>query len=360
MCKIKKVCLFTISLAGGGAEKSTSILSTILEKQGYDVHIVTLTNDVKYNYSGTIFNFGLLKGNSTFSKAKAFIKLRRYLKENKFNYIIDNRAHQFIIKELFYIFYMFRGFSFIYVIRSYNLELYFPSWQAISKLIIRKASKIVCVSKEIEEQIKLKFKTHNTLTIYNPIEDSHWTLPFSTGSNDYILFLGRLIDKVKNLSLLLDAYNASNLRNKVKLNIFGEGEDKDIFQKMIFEFEISDYVKILPFSKNVVEQISNARFLVLTSHFEGFPRALIESLALGVPVVSVDCNGATEIVKNELNGLLVKNHNPKALARAMERMFYDEPLYNRCKENAKPSVAHLRGEEIGSQWNALLQSLNSK
>ncbi len=357
MCKTKKVCLFTISLAQGGAEKFVGILSKLIENQDYEVHIVSMIDDIEYSYSGKLFNFGSIKGNSAFTKIKAFIKLRKYLKDNEFNYIIDNRPHQFIMKELFYLFYMFRGFSFIYVIHSNNLSTYFPSLKLVGRLMIKKAAKIICVSKSIEESIRLKFSINNLQTIYNPIEYVDSILGSTIDDNRYILFLGRFEDRVKNLTLLLNGYNSSKLRNKVKIKMFGEGKDKRMIQNKIEDLGVADFVKMYPFTNDTAKLIINARFSVLTSRFEGFPMSLIESLALGAPVVSVNYRGVEEIVKHEVNGLLVENHNPLALAKAMERMFYDEELYIRCKNNAKQSVDHLRSEEIGLQWKTLLQSL---
>ncbi len=344
-------------MAQGGAEKFVSILSKIIDNKDYEIHIVSMIDDIEYSYSGKLFNFGSIKGNSAFTLIKAFVKLRRYLKENKFSYIIDNRPHQFIIKELFYLFYMFRGFSFIYVIHSNNLSTYFPSLKMVGRLMIKKAAKIICVSKSIEESIRLKFRINNLQTIYNPIEYQECIPDSTIDGNRYILFLGRFEDHVKNLTLLLNGYNSSSLRNKVKIKMFGEGKDKLMIQNKIEDLGVADFVKIYPFTKDTAKLIINAQFSVLTSHFEGFPMSLIESLALGTPVVSVNCKGIEEIVKHEKNGLLVENHNPVALAQAMEKMFNDEQLYTLCKNNAKESVAHLRGEEIGLQWKALLQSL---
>lgn len=223
--------------------------------------------------------------------------------------------------------------------------------------MIQKAAKIVCVSKGIENVIRLKFNTNNTQTIYNPIGHLNYPLHSNSNGGGYILFLGRLEDDVKNISLLLDAYNTSMFRNKIKVKIFGDGPDKALLQEKIKRLGISDGVKIYPFTKDVENQIVNSRFLVLTSHFEGFPRALIESLAMGVPVVSVNCNGPEEIIQHEINGLLVENYDQVALARAMERMFNDEELYNKCKKNAIKSVEHLRNDTIGLLWSQLLHSI---
>ena len=59
----KKIALVTISLAGGGAERSLGILSTMLSRLGHSVHIVTLRDDIKVPYTGTLFNLGSYKSN---------------------------------------------------------------------------------------------------------------------------------------------------------------------------------------------------------------------------------------------------------------------------------------------------------
>jgi glycosyltransferase involved in cell wall biosynthesis len=69
--------------------------------------------------------------------------------------------------------------------------------------------------------------------------------------------------------------------------------------------------------------------------------SIVESLALGTPVVAVDCNsGPREIVIDEYNGLLVENYNVKNLAAAFNRMIVDRELYNICKK-MQPKVLHI-------------------
>ena len=83
--------------------------------------------------------------------------------------------------------------------------------------------------------------------------------------------------------------------------------------------------------------------------------SIVESLALGTPVISVDCNsGPREIIQNEFNGLLVENHNIKALAKAINRFADDDKLYDFCKSNVAESVKHLSLKNISEQWKNLL------
>jgi glycosyltransferase involved in cell wall biosynthesis len=113
---------------------------------------------------------------------------------------------------------------------------------------------------------------------------------------------------------------------------------------------------MIPFQKDPFAWVNLAKFTILTSNYEGFPMSVIESLSLGTPVVSVDCNsGPREVIVNEHNGLLVENHNMIALSKAIRRMVEDTTLYQFCKENTIDSVSHLTYEKIAAQWKEILE-----
>jgi glycosyltransferase involved in cell wall biosynthesis len=83
--------------------------------------------------------------------------------------------------------------------------------------------------------------------------------------------------------------------------------------------------------------------------------AIIESLAVGIPVISVDCEtGPNEIIQNNVNGLLVPNHDDVLLSEAIKTMIANEKLHQICKNNAQKSVEHLSLTTIAQQWKQLL------
>ena len=126
-------------------------------------------------------------------------------------------------------------------------------------------------------------------------------------------------------------------------------------QTKVQQQNLSDKVKFISKQTNPFPYVKKAMFTVLTSKFEGFPRVIIESLALGTPVVSVNCkSGPEEIITNESNGLLVENNNIRLLSEAMNRMILEDDLYSICKKNAKKSIEHLSLENISKEWHKLL------
>lgn len=354
-----KVCLVAISLGRGGAERSTAILSHMLDFRGFDVHIVILNDVVDYSYAGTLFNLGKLKSEADPlpKRLLRFKKFRSYLKAENFDLIIDERSRPSAAKENFYLEYVYRSFPVIYTVRSSKLSQYFPENSGVAKKMIRRSRKIVGVSKYISDQINRNYQTDKAVTIYNSV------IPVNSGreiqfEERFILFLGRLEEKVKNLSLLMEAYKNSVLpRNSVRLKIVGSGPDEELLKEKAQSFGIEEYTDFIGFTSDVYPYLKQALFTVLTSKYEGFPRVLIESLSVGTPVVSVDCiSGPGEIITNEHNGLLVKNNNPEQLTLAMNRMAEDSELYNNCKKNAVTSVAHLSFERIADSWNKLIRN----
>jgi len=355
-----KICIVTISLSSGGAERSTALLSRLLDKEGFEVHLVTLNNNIDYSYSGKLYNLGENKteNESFISRLSRFNKFKKYLLREQFDYIIDNRNRQFALKELFYLNYIYKGCNIIYVVRSFNLSQYFPKNKIVAKAMVKKSVGVVGVSKAIAQEINAIYKTDKAVCIYNPIETFNESSEEVNFKSKYILFLGRLVESVKNFSLLLESYKKSKLISEnISLKILGDGPDKSWIKNKISSLGLTDYIEMIPFTTDVNPYLENAFFLTLTSKYEGFPRVLIESLSVGTPVISVNCeSGPNEIIKDEFNGLLVENFNSDKLSEAFNRFILDEDLYLTCKQNAKQSIEHLQQDVIAKQWTKYLNN----
>lgn len=330
----------------------------MLDSQGFDVHLVTLTNEIVYPYAGKLFNLGVFKDqqDNTLSRLSRFKQLRKYLKQEQFDLIIDNRNRQSALKELYYLNYIYRKQKIVYVVRSFNLDQYFPKLKVVSQLMVKRAVKIVGVAEAVSEAVNTKFNTNKAVTVYNPTPQFKTSKTPSPFKEKYIIFLGRLVENVKNFTLLLEGYKKSNISAaNVHLKIMGEGQDKNFILDKINELNLSKTVEILPFTPNIQPFVAHAEFLALTSHYEGFPRVLIEALSQQTPIVSVDCkSGPSEIVVPEKNGILVPNYDAEALGKAFTKMINEPDFLLHCKNNALSSIAHLKQDYIAKQWRQLI------
>ncbi len=356
--KGKKIAIVTISLNFGGLERSCINLYDLLTDLGHKVEIICLSPEVDFEFEGSLYYVKNRSNSKLFSRIHSFYKLRKHLKNKNFDYIIDNRIRTSSFKELIYLHYIYRDISTIYMVHSSKTDHYFPKLKIVAKYMINKSFKTITVSNGIKEKlIKLYHTPTNIITTYNYIKPiprkPHKTdLP----SNQYILFLGRLEDSVKNITLLLESYKISKLYPENDLYIVGSGPDRDLINQKVGQLKLDQSVKLFSFTHDIAHFITNAKYLILTSRYEGFGMVLVESLSLGTPVISVDCQfGPNEIIIPEKNGLLVENNNPQQLAKAMIRFYKDEYLYSICKNNAINSVRKFGKKEISVKWSELLK-----
>lgn len=355
----KKVAVVSNSLGKGGAERFAALLTFMLEESGFEVHSIIVNDVVDYAYTGNLFNLEKESSSSfsLFRKFKKGILLRHYLAKNDIGIVIDSRSRNVLLRELITRF-IYRNTKIYYIVHSYNFQNYFPSSVFWSSIIYKNAEALVCVSKAIEEQVNQLYKLKNTVTIYNPFFIENEEIEKAAETKKVILFFGRFDEKVKNFTLMLEAFSESQVFLKgYQLHLMGDGNDLEFIQQKIKQLGLTDYVEIFPFKENPFDEVREAKFTVLTSHYEGFPLSILESLALGTPVIAVDCNsGPREIIQNEYNGLLVENNNAKAFAEAINRFVDDSKLYDFCKKNASESVKHLSLKNIAVQWKNLIQA----
>lgn len=358
-----KIAIVTTSLAQGGAERVAANLSVMFNQLGFEVHVICINNAIDYEFSGQLYNLGIkFQSKGWLRKIQKAILLKKYLKANQISTVIDNRTRPVFWREVVYK-WVYQNRNVIYMIHSFKLENYLPKSFSLARFLYAKNTQFVTVSEIIAHEIQHKYGFKKVQTIYNSIPDFTTYLAVqTTESIPYILFFGRLDNQVKNFSLLLEAYKQSGLSNAgVQLKIMGDGPDASFILEKINQLKINHFVEILPFQSEPFAVIQQAKFTVLSSQYEGFPMAVVESLAMGVPVVSVDCqSGPAELIQSGENGLLVPNHNVQALADAMHELHSNKALYEKCKNNAQKSVEHLSLKSISAQWYNLLQANDEK
>ncbi|GER59935.1 glycosyltransferase [Patiriisocius marinus] len=355
-----KICLVSISLAKGGAERSVAMCSQMLAAQGHNVHIAVLNDDVGFPFEGTLFNMGALKNTngSVKSRLQRFIALRKYLTSEAFDVIIDHRPKNQYFRELFYAYYVYRNLKKCYVIHSSNVPEYFTHRTKSFVKVYNSTVKTVTVSDYITNEIAVKKGVTNVVTIHNAFNANWGKVEVqSQVSGTYILSYGRLVDTIKDFKFLMQSFEASLVwKQDIKLVIMGNGPDEAQLKLFANSLTCAAFITFLPFQKVPFAIVKGARCVTLTSKYEGFPMVLVESLAIGTPVVSLDIvSGPSEIIKHRKNGLLIKDRDVSQFGEALNLIATDEKLYLKLKQHTIPSVQAFSMEHIGIKWNKLLQ-----
>lgn len=350
-----KICLVTVTLSDGGAERVAAELSKYFDAQGYEVHHVVFSGKIEYDYKGKVHHLIDSSKNKILNKFIRLIKLITFFRNNKFNHVIDFRTKESIFQELIIHNLIFPNF--IQTIHNYNLNYYFNKNKFLSRLMYLNCKRFICVSSKIKDKILEEYRYKNLDVIYNPIQ----FVGFESVDDvdyEYIIAAGRMHQSnVKQFDVIINVYAQSILpRNNVKLILIGDGDLLPYFKDLVINLNLQQMVVFKGFVENPYFYYKNAKFLVMASKHEGFPMVMIESLAQGTPVVSWDFNsGPSEIIHNFENGLLVKNQDTQALVQALNTLFEDKILYLHCKSNAKLSVRKFDTTEIGKQWEHLFR-----
>jgi glycosyltransferase involved in cell wall biosynthesis len=143
-----------------------------------------------------------------------------------------------------------------------------------------------------------------------------------------LITTGRLIPE-KHFDMLIQAIaNISSL--PLKLNIIGNGSEKNRLQKSIKELHLEDKVHLMGYKskQEIVALLQESEIFVLPSQSETFGVAYIEALACGLPIIATDCGGPRDIVTTN-NGLLIPRNNQQALEQAIIQMSNNLSSYDK-------------------------------
>ena len=96
---------------------------------------------------------------------------------------------------------------------------------------------------------------------------------------------------------------------------------------------MSSYFKLIGFHRNPYPYVKNADLFVCSSDAEGYSTSVVEALILGIPVVTTDCAGMSEIIGDSESGIITEK-SVASLCNGIALLLNDKELYERAKANA--------------------------
>lgn len=201
------------------------------------------------------------------------------------------------------------------------------------KVYTRKIDKIITPSQFYKKKL-IDYGVENTkiVSLTNFLDLDKYKV--SNKDEGYALYFGRL-SKEKGILDLIEAFLL--IRNQ-NLHIAGIGPEKSKIEELIKSKHLEKNIKVLGFlnEENMKREIANCKFVVVPSiWYDNCPYSILETLAIGKPVIGSNIGGIPELVKDGVNGLIFEHGNVLELKEKMSMLFENEILLKEYGKNAR-------------------------
>ena len=307
-----KVLFILPSLKPGGAERVISFLAKNFHDNNQEVTLLVLGFEKdKVFETGNLSIVYLNRDRLLFS----IFDIIKFMKKRKPKIVFSTIVHVNTVMSLISFFFkktkfIAREASVLSVRSNYGG---YKSW-LFNKIISRtykKLDAIVCQSQDMKNDFIKNFNINKNklLVIGNPITIEKASVVVSKSKlikKINFITVGRLSKEKGHLRLIHNLLTIKNYDFHYK--IIGSGPEKDKLIMLVQKLGLVNNVEFIPFTKNINKYLMDSDFFLQGSYVEGFPNALLESCALGTPVIAYDCPGGTkEILREGENGFLVSN-----------------------------------------------------
>lgn len=224
-------------------------------------------------------------------------------------------------------------------------------YNALDCIMLRMAGKTIAVSESIRDAlVKKGLKSSRIEVITNAVNPSvpdrvlrerrvEKRLALGIKDDEFVIgYCGRL-SREKGLEFLLRAVSTlGDAGRHVRLVLIGDGPERQSLEKLSMEPGLSGRVIFTGFLRDAEEAISALDLFVLPSLTEGTPMALLEAMAVGVPVVASAVGGIPSVVQDGRDGLLVSPGRIEELTGAVEKVMKDDVLRKKLSKKGRERI----------------------
>ena len=331
------------TLGGGGAERVMTYLAGGLAARGHQVTLLTLDNSVPDFYTVPENVIRVRVQLPTFKKAgfwggfARLWKLTRAVQKTKPDVLIS-----FMTISVVASCWLLR----VPIIYADHLDIrylaYSRKWKILRNWLLRKAFAVTVLSKRDRKFVALYHPGWRPVVIYNPALPAHAeSLPrpeFMQPGKQYVIAVGRLV-KQKGFDRLLQAWRrVCHQFPAWRLAIIGAGPDENELKALAETLDVQHDVDFVAPVKNLPAVYQHAQIYAMSSRAEGFPMVLLEAMAAGLPAVSFNCTGPDVIIREGVDGFLVKQNYTDVLAQKLAELMSNEPLRVEMGKHARSVV----------------------
>jgi len=171
-----------------------------------------------------------------------------------------------------------------------------------------------------------------------------------------VVCVGRL-DRQKDHATLIKAFAVVvKTHPHAKLTIYGKGDHRYYLEGLINQLNLQHHVFLPGTVSPIQDKLSKADLFVFPSLYEGFPNALCEAMAMGLPVIASDCSGSKDVVQDHVNGRQFPAGNLHALIEVMLELMSDYPQRQRLAQAAQSIITDYGPDHIYQLWDKALMA----
>ncbi len=231
-------------------------------------------------------------------------------------------------------------------------------WELLRRFTYPRCSALVVQTESVAEYARRLVRKRPVYVIPNAVMPpaGQAALGESERSDHRVVSAMGRLSAEKGFDLLIKAFaKIADKHPDWGLRIAGDGDERWQLEHIIESKGLTERVELCGWVDQPYAFLRDASLFVLPSRYEGFPNALLEAMACGLPVVSFGCDsGPSEIVRHETDGLLVPPEDVEALAQALDRVMSSSAECARLGQNAMEVTTRFGREAFFQRWEEVL------
>lgn len=326
----RKIVHIITHLELGGAQKTTLSLLKYINKQDYEAHLITspvglLAENARSLPHVRLFLVpALIREISPLKDITSFWQILKYLKREEISLVHTHGSKAGIIGRwagrlagVRFIFHTVHGWPF-YIETNALIKFFYKLLEKITSWL---TTKLVVVS-DADLKAGLKHVNKNRakyVKVYYGIESREFLYANRPGKNKEVHLINSLnikkdacivggifcfkpqkapLDFIKTAKVVIDK------GADVEFLSIGDGFLRPAAERLSLELGLNGRIRFLGWQRDMPALFSIIDILLLTSRWEGLPVVFLEAMASGIPVVTTDVGGASEVIKDGINGFL--------------------------------------------------------
>ncbi len=353
---------YSQSMLGGGAERVMSTLVNYYAHNGDNVYLATNTSlPIAYEIDNRVNVIDMYKNEIAVTRSP-FNRIRRHLWKYKrirsiAKMVSPDVAISFITSLNNDVIFSLLGTRIPVIVSEHtNINRHIPRKTfLIRKVMYPFATVITVLTRRDYNQWRSKYR--NLVYMPNPCE-INWNVTPCVNRRKTVLAVGTVNSwQIKGFDILLNSWGLICSKHpQWTLQIAGTVDESSLtFLEGVAQQAGCINYEFLGFRNDVRQLMLTSGVFVLSSRTEGLPMVLIEAMNAGCCCVASNCEtGPSEIIKNNVSGLLAETNSAIDLASKLDQVLSDEDLRSFLSSNAPASVARFSVERIIRRWNVLL------